>query len=134
LKRKKTAEEATIQKALELAKQSEVPASSIAREDAGAAAQEVIKAVEVVKELVATEAEGLAMVIVEEAQQGNTTASEAPGSSEGLEGNPETLHTNVDIVEIGSSSSSDSGSNPHHHHQPHHLIQMICHLVKFTPP
>jgi len=111
LKKKKTAEEASIQKALELVKQIEVPASSIAREDAGAAAQEVIKAAEVVQELVATEAEGLAMVIAEEAQEGNTAESEAPSSSKAPEGNPETLHNNVDIVEIGSSSSSDSRSN-----------------------
>ena len=98
MKRKNTTEEAIIQKALELAKKIEVLASSIVREDAGVAAQEVIKAVEVVQELVATEAEDLAMVIAEEAQEGNTTASEALDSSEAPEGNSETLHTDVEIV------------------------------------
>ena len=71
----------------------------------------MIKATEVVKELVATKAEGLAMVIAEKAQEGNTVVSEAPGSSEAPEGNSETLHTDVEIVELGSSSPSDIRSN-----------------------
>jgi len=80
---------------LELAKQIEVPASNIARENVGADAQEVIKAAEVVQELVATKAEGLAMVTAEKAQEGNTAISEALGSSKALEGNSETSHTDV---------------------------------------
>ena len=51
LKKNKIVKEASIQKALKLAKQIEVPTSSIAREDAAEAAQQVIKAVEVVKRL-----------------------------------------------------------------------------------
>jgi len=72
LKKKKAVEESTVHKALELAKQIEVPASSIARENVCADAQEVIKAAEVVQELIATEAEGLEMVTAEKAQEGNT--------------------------------------------------------------
>jgi len=98
LKKKKIAEEASIQKALELAKQIEVPASSIAREDAAAVAQEVIKAAEVVQELVATEAKGLAMVTAEKAQERITVVSKALDNSEAPEGNSETLHTDVEIV------------------------------------
>jgi len=109
--KKKVAEESTVQKALELAKQIKVPASSIARENVGADAQEVIKAAEVLQVLVATKAEGLAMVTAEKAQEGNTAVSEAPGSSEAPEGNYETLHTDVEIVELGSSSPSDIRSN-----------------------
>jgi len=101
LKKKKAAKESTIQKALELAKHIEVPASSIARENVGADAQEVIKAAEVVQEVVATEAEGLAMVTAEKAQEGNTAVSKAP------EGNSETF----EIVELGCSSPSDIRSN-----------------------
>ena len=103
--RRKKVNDEIVQRVLELAKQIEVPASSIAREDAAAAAQEVITAVEVVQELAATEAEGLPLVTSKEAQEVNTTASEAP------EGIFETLQTDVEIVELGSSSSSDIRSN-----------------------
>jgi len=64
-----------------------------------------------VQELVATEAEGLALVTSEEAQEGNTAASEALDSPEAPEAISETLHTDVEIVELGSSSSSDIRSN-----------------------
>jgi len=64
-----------------------------------------------VQELAATEAEGLAMMTNEEAEQGNTVASEVPNSPEALEGISETLHTDVEIVELGSSSPSDIRSN-----------------------
>ena len=110
VRRKKVNDDA-IQRALELANQIEVPASSIAREDAAEAAQEVIKAPEVVQELAATEAEILALVTSEEAKEGKTAASETPDSPEVPEGISETLHTNVEIVELGSSSSSDTRSN-----------------------
>jgi len=64
-----------------------------------------------VQELAATEVEGLALVTSEEAQEGNTDASEAPDSPEAPEGISETLHTDVEIVELGSSSSSYIRSN-----------------------
>jgi len=102
VRRKKVNDEA-VQRAVELARQIEVPASNIAREDAAEAAQEVIKA--------ATKAEVLALVASEEAQEGNAATSEAPDSPEAPEGMSETLHTNVEIVELVSSSSSDTRSN-----------------------
>jgi len=64
VRRKKVNDEA-IQRAIELAKHIEVLASNIAREDAAKAAQQVIKAAEVVQELAATEAEVLALVTSE---------------------------------------------------------------------
>ncbi len=63
------------------------------------------------QKLVATEAEGLAMMTTEEAEEGNTATSEAPGSSKAPEGISETLHTDVEIVELGSSSPPDIRSN-----------------------
>jgi len=109
--RRKKVNDDTVQKALELAKQIEIPVEVLTKESSAAAAQEVIKAAEVVQELAATEAEGLAMVTSEEAEEGNTTASEAPDSSEAPEGISETLHTDAEIVELGSNSSSDIRSN-----------------------
>jgi len=85
VRRKKVNDDA-MQRALELAKQIEDPASSIAREDAAEAAQEVIKAAEVVQELAATEAEVLALVASEEAKEENAATSEAHVSPEAPEG------------------------------------------------
>ena len=59
IKSKKVADAASIKKVLELAKEIEVPASSIAREDAGVSAQQVIKVVEEAQEFVTTEARSL---------------------------------------------------------------------------
>ena len=84
--RKKKVNDDAILRALELVKQIEVPASSIAREDATEVVQEMIKAAEVVQELATTEAEGLALVTSKKAQEGNTAASEAPDSPEAPEG------------------------------------------------
>jgi len=64
-----------------------------------------------VQELAATGVEGLTLVTSEEAKEGNIVASEAPDSPEAPEGISETLHTNVEIVEFGSSSSSGIRSN-----------------------
>ena len=100
-----------VHRALQLAKQIEVPASNIAREDVTEAAQQVIKAAEVVQELAATEAEVLALVASKEAEEGNVAASEAIVNPEAPEGMSETLHFDVEIVKLGSSSSSDTRSN-----------------------
>jgi len=59
IRSKKAANAAALKKVLELAKEIEVPASSIAREDAGVIAQEVIKSVEEVQDWVSTEARSL---------------------------------------------------------------------------
>jgi len=111
VKRKKVNDDA-VQRALELAKQIEVPASSIAREDAAEAAQQVIEAAEVVQELAATGAKVLALVGSEEAKEGNAGTSEAPVSSEAHEGMFDTLHTEVEIVVLGSSSSDTRSNSP----------------------
>jgi len=66
--RKKKVNDDAVQKALELAKQIKIPVEVLTKESLAADAQELIKAAEVVKELAATEAEGLAMVTTEEAQ------------------------------------------------------------------
>jgi len=99
---------ASLQKALEIAKEIEVPASSILREDVGADAQEVIKAAEVMQELVTTKAESLVMVTIEGVQEGNTSCSEA-GISEASRGNSVSQHP-VDVINIESSSTSISHS------------------------
>jgi len=59
IKSKKDADTTALKKVLELAKEIEVPASSIAWEDAGVSAQQVIKAVEDAQEFVTTEAKSL---------------------------------------------------------------------------
>jgi len=109
--RRKEVNDDAVQKALELAKQIEIPTEVLTKELSTAAAQEVIKAAEVVQELAATKAEGLALVTSEEDQEGNTAASEAPDRSKAPEGIYETLHTDVEIVELGPSSSSNIRSN-----------------------
>jgi len=109
--RRKKVNDDTVQKALELAKQIEIPTEVLTKESSAATAQEVIKAAEVMQELAATEAEGLAMVTSEEAEEGNIVASEAPDSSKAPEGISETLPTDAEIVELGSNSSSDIRSN-----------------------
>lgn len=63
VKRKKAEDAAALQKALEVAKETEIPASSVAREDAVIDAQEVVKATEDLQELVASEAGNMLMVV-----------------------------------------------------------------------
>jgi len=80
--RKKKVNDDVVERALELVKQIEIPTEVLAKESSVAASQEVIKAAEVVQELVVTEVEGLATVTTEEAEEGNVVASEAPDSPE----------------------------------------------------
>ncbi|RHN66797.1 hypothetical protein MtrunA17_Chr3g0095541 [Medicago truncatula] len=108
LEKKKADDVAALQKVLELAKEIEVPVSSIAREDVGADAQEVIKAAEVVQEFVETEAGSLVVLTAEGVQEENVGCSEAD-ASEASRGNPDSLH-NANIIEIESSSTSTSHS------------------------
>ncbi|KEH19771.1 hypothetical protein MTR_8g468090 [Medicago truncatula] len=68
VRKKKVEDDATLHKVLQLATEIKVPVSSITREDVGIDAQEVIKAVEVVQQLVATEA-GSLLTIAEEVQE-----------------------------------------------------------------
>ncbi|RHN66802.1 hypothetical protein MtrunA17_Chr3g0095591 [Medicago truncatula] len=97
---------ATLQKALEIAKDIEVHATRIVREDVGTDAQEVIKAAEVVQEFVATEVGSLLMVTTEEVQEGNVGCSEAD-TPEASRGNLYSLHS-TKVIEIESSSTSTS--------------------------
>jgi len=89
-RRNKVNDEA-VQRAVELASQIEVPASSIAREDVAEAAQQVIEAASVVQELTTSEAEVLALVGFEEAKEGNAGTSEAPESPRAPEGKSDAL-------------------------------------------
>jgi len=59
IKSKKAADTAALNKVLELAKEIEVPASSIEREDVGVSAQQVIKVAEEAQEFVTTKAKSL---------------------------------------------------------------------------
>jgi len=97
---------------VELARQIEVPASNIAREDAAEAAQQVTEAAEVVQELAASEAKVLALVGSEEAKEGNAGTSKAHVSPEAPKGKFDALHTNIEIVELGSSSSDTRTNSP----------------------
>jgi len=73
--RRKKVNDDDVQRALELARQIEVLASSIEGEDDAEASQQVIKATEVVQELATTEAKVLALVGSEEAKEGNAGTS-----------------------------------------------------------
>ena len=78
--RRKRVNDEVVQRAVELASQIKVPASSLAKEDAAEAAQQVIEAAVVVQELAASEAEVLATVGTAEAKEGNVGNSEATES------------------------------------------------------
>jgi len=105
LKKKKAEDAVTLSKIRELAKGIEVPASSIARENAGTIAQQIVKAAEEVQELVTSEAGSMLMIAGEksdvEVQMKKVVTSEA------AQGNPDSLHS-ANIVEIESSSPSTS--------------------------
>jgi hypothetical protein len=62
VKKKKTEDVVALEKIRELAKGIEVPVSSIAREDVGVSAQQVVKATEEVHNLVTSEARSLLMI------------------------------------------------------------------------
>jgi len=108
--RRKRFNDEAVQRTVELASEITVPASSLAREDAAEAAQQVIEAASVVQELAASEAEVLALVGSEEAKERNVDTSEAPKSPEAPEGKCDALHTDIDIVELGSSSDTRTNS------------------------
>jgi hypothetical protein len=63
VKKKKAEDAATLAKIRELAKGIEVPASSIAREDSGDVAQEVVKATEDLQEIETSEAGNMLMIM-----------------------------------------------------------------------
>jgi len=124
IRSKKAADAAVLEKVLELAKEIEVPASSIAREDAGVIAQEVIKSVEEVQDWVSTKVRSLIISAgaleeetsgagelvkaTEDVQREEAAISEAD-ASEATRGNTDSLHT-ANVIEIESSSASPSHS------------------------
>jgi nucleotide-binding universal stress UspA family protein len=110
LEKKKAEDVAALAKIRELAKGIEVPASSIAREDAGIVAQQVVQAAEEVQEMVTSEAGSLLMVAAEGVQEDNVDASEAV-IPEALRGNHDSPHIdNVIVVESDSTPSISSQS------------------------
>ncbi|RHN80676.1 hypothetical protein MtrunA17_Chr1g0190871 [Medicago truncatula] len=121
---KKDAEVATsLQKTMEIAREIEVPASSIVREDVGADAQEVVKATEEVQEMVTSEAGSLLMVVAEGVHEDNVGCSEA-GILEASRDNHDSPHS-VDVINIESSSTSVSLSQPLYHPPQPHMAMMI---------
>jgi len=108
--RSKKVNDEAVQRVVELAILITVPASSVAREDAAEATQQVIEAAAVVQELAASEAEVMAFVGTAEANEGNAGTSEATESQEAPEGKSDALNTNIDIVELGSSSDTRTNS------------------------
>jgi hypothetical protein len=81
LRKKKAEDDATLQKVLELAKGIEVPASSIARDDAGDIALQLVQATEEVQEMVTSEVGNMLMIVgekaAEEVQEDEAAGSEA---------------------------------------------------------
>jgi len=125
IRSKKTADVDALKKVLELAKKIEVPASSMAREDVGVSAQQVIKAAEEAQEFVTTEAGSLLILVyarveessgagelvkVTEGVQKEAGCSEADVSEAEI-GNIDSLHT-ANIIDIESSTTLDSLSTP----------------------
>ncbi|RHN51733.1 hypothetical protein MtrunA17_Chr6g0472141 [Medicago truncatula] len=108
LKKKKAEDAVALAKIRELPKGIEVPVSSIAREDAGISAQQVVKATEDVQDLVTSKGGSLLLIdgelekTTEEVQEGNAGCFEAL-NSEASRGNPDSPHS-TDVINIESSS------------------------------
>jgi hypothetical protein len=110
LKRKKAEDAAALHKAMEIAKDIEVPASSLFRADAVTDAQEVVKATEAVQELATSEAGNmLVRVNVGEGVQEDNTAGTDAAASEADTGIPESPH-NSDIIVVESDSTQSTSS------------------------
>jgi hypothetical protein len=107
VKRKKAEDDAALQKALEIAKEIEVPASSLARADAITDAQEVVQATEEIQGLETSEAGNMLMIVSEKAakkaQEDETTGSGA-AAPEADKGNPDSSHT-YDVIAVESDST-----------------------------
>jgi len=107
--RRKINDEA-VERAVELATQIIVPASSLVKEDVAQAAHQVIEAAAVIQELAAFEAEVMGIVDTTEAKEGNAGTSEFAETSKAQEGRTDALNSNIDIVELGSSSETQTNS------------------------
>jgi hypothetical protein len=112
VKKKEVVDAATLAKIGEMAKGIEVPASSLAREDTGVLAQQVVEATEDVQALATSEAGKMLMEVSadEGVQEDIATGSETVAPEAEEQGNPDLSHTDVIEVESGSSQSSPSKS------------------------
>ena len=102
VRRKRTNDEA-VQRAVELASQITVPASSLLKEDVALAASQVVEAAAVIQDLAASEAEVLGFVEAAEAREETASTSGAAETSEAQIGMSNGFTSNVEIIELGSS-------------------------------
>jgi hypothetical protein len=93
---------------MEITKDIEVPASSLARKDAVADAKEVVRAAEDLQGLVASEAKRL-MMVANEGVQGDIAAGSETAAPEAGTGIPDSPHSNT-IIEVESHSTQSSSS------------------------
>jgi len=105
VRRKKAADAAALQKALEIAKDIEVPVEVLLKKSTVEAAHKVIELTENLQQLVAT---GDVLKTTEEGQREEATCSEAV-ASEATKGNSDS-HNISKVIEIESSSTSSSHS------------------------
>lgn len=87
---KKKAEDATtLAKIRELAKGLEVPASSLAKEDAGVVAHQLVQATEDLQDLATSEARSMLMAV----NAGEDTQEDEAAGPEAVIGNPDSTHS-----------------------------------------
>jgi hypothetical protein len=110
VKKKKAEEAATLAKIKELAKGIEVYASSIAREDAGVVAHQLVEATEDLQELATSEAGNMLMIVNAggDAQEGQAAGSDAT-APEAVIGNLDPLHSHT-VIEVESDSTPSVSS------------------------
>jgi hypothetical protein len=133
-RKKKVVDAATLAKIGELARGIEVPASSLAREDAGVVAQQVIQESEDLQNLASSEAENMLMIVTADggAQEDIAANSDvAPDANE--TGIPNSPHSHS-VIEIGSEStqSSSSSSSTDSDDRPLDQIYKIKHIKPKT--
>jgi hypothetical protein len=92
---------------VEIAKETEIPAPSLAREDTATDALDVVKAAEDLQGLVASEAEGLVMVATKGVQENIVAGSD--DASEAGTGISDSPHSNT-VKEVESDSTQSSSS------------------------
>jgi hypothetical protein len=111
VKRKKVEDAAALQTALEIAKEIEIHASSIARKDVGVVAQQLVEATKNLQEMASSEAGNLLRVVNagDGVQEDITAGSEAAAPESDAQGNPDLAHTNV-VVELESNTTPSSSS------------------------
>ena len=108
--RRKSVNDEAVQRAVELASQIEVPASSLLKEDAALAASQVVEAAAVIQNLAVSEAEVLGFVEVTEAKEEIAGTLGAAETSETYVSMSDALTSNVEIVDLGSTSETLTNS------------------------